>query len=51
MAGKAAILGGHARVSDYLSVGLLSRLVQPLLVDEGSNEGNKGADLFFGLHK
>lgn len=34
MAGKAAILGGHARVSDYLSVGLLSRLVPPSLVDE-----------------
>ncbi|OGX05438.1 MAG: hypothetical protein A3G87_08445 [Omnitrophica bacterium RIFCSPLOWO2_12_FULL_50_11] len=34
MAGKAAELGGQARVSDYLSVGLLSRLVPPSLVDE-----------------
>ena len=34
MAGKAAILGGYVRVSDYLSVGLLSRLVPPALVDE-----------------
>jgi len=34
MAGKAAILGGHVRMSDYLSVGLLSRLVPPSLVDE-----------------
>jgi len=34
MAGKAAELGGRARVSDYLSVGLLSRLVPPRLVDE-----------------
>src|SRR3990167_11537619 len=34
MAGKAAELGGHVRVSDYLSVGLLSRLVPPSLVDE-----------------
>ncbi|MEO6697271.1 MAG: IS4 family transposase, partial [Gammaproteobacteria bacterium] len=33
MAGKAAELGG-VRVSDYLSVGLLSRLVPPALVDE-----------------
>ena len=33
MAGKAAELGG-VRVSDYLSVGLLSRLVPPSLVDE-----------------
>lgn len=34
MAGKAAELGGGARVSDYLSVGLLSRLVPPSLIDE-----------------
>ena len=34
MAGKAAELGGAVRVSDYLSVGLLSRLVPPSLVDE-----------------
>ena len=34
MAGKAAELGGQARISDYLSVGLLSRLVPPTLVDE-----------------
>ena len=34
MAGKAAELGGQARVSDYLSVGLLSRLVPPSLVDD-----------------
>ena len=34
MAGKAAELGGRARISDYLSVGLLSRLVPPSLVDE-----------------
>ena len=34
MAGKAAILGGHVRMSDYLSVGLLSRLVPPSLIDE-----------------
>ena len=33
MAGKAAELGG-IRISDYLSVGLLSRLVPPSLVDE-----------------
>lgn len=33
MAGKAAELGGIL-VSDYLSVGLLSRLVPPSLVDE-----------------
>ena len=34
MAGKAAMLEGNTRVSDYLSVGLLSRLVPPSLVDE-----------------
>ena len=34
MAGKAAMLEGNTRVSDYLSIGLLSRLVPPSLVDE-----------------
>ena len=34
MAGKAAELGGQVRLSDYLSIGLLSRLVPPSLVDE-----------------
>ncbi len=34
MAGKAAELGGQVRISDYLSIGLLSRLVPPSLVDE-----------------
>ncbi len=34
MAGKAATLLGQVRISDYLSVGLLSRLVPPSLVDE-----------------
>jgi len=34
MAGKAAALTGQIRISDYLSVGLLSRLVPPSLVDE-----------------
>lgn len=34
MAGKAAELGGRVRVADYLSIGLLSRLVPPSLVDE-----------------
>ena len=34
MAGKAAELGGQVRLSDYLSIGLLSRLVPPALVDE-----------------
>lgn len=34
MAGKAAGLAGSTRVSDYLSVGLLSRLVPPSLIDE-----------------
>lgn len=34
MAGKAAALTGQVRISDYLSVGLLSRLVPPSLVDE-----------------
>ena len=34
MAGKAAELGGQVRISDYLSIGLLSRLVPPALVDE-----------------
>lgn len=34
MAGKAAVLTGNPRISDYLSVGLLARLVPPALVDE-----------------
>lgn len=41
MAGKAAELGGQARVSDYLSVGLLSRLVPPSLVDEALTAHNR----------
>lgn len=34
MAGKAAELGGPVRIADYLSIGLLARLVPPALVDE-----------------
>lgn len=34
MAGKVAKLDSGVRISDYLSVGLLSRLVPPSLVDE-----------------
>lgn len=34
MAGKVAELGGQVRVADYLSVGLLARLVPPSLVNE-----------------
>ncbi len=34
MAWKAAELEGQVRLSDYLSIGLLSRLVPPSLVDE-----------------
>ncbi len=34
MAGKTAELGGQVRVADYLSVGLLVRLVPPALVNE-----------------
>lgn len=41
MAGKAAELRGQARVSDYLSVGLLSRLVPPSLVDEALTAHNR----------
>ena len=33
MAGKACELGGPIRVADYLSLGLLARLVPPALVD------------------
>jgi hypothetical protein len=41
MAGKAAELRGQVRVSDYLSVGLLSRLVPPSLVDEALTAHNR----------
>ena len=41
MAGKAAALTGQVRVSDYLSVGLLSRLVPPSLVDEALTAHNR----------
>lgn len=41
MAGKAAELGGQVRVSDYLSVGLLARLVPPSLVDEALTAHNR----------
>lgn len=41
MAGKAAELRGQVRVSDYLSVGLLSCLVPPALVDEALTAHNR----------
>ena len=41
MAGKAAALTGQVRVADYLSVGLLSRLVPPSLVDAALTEHNR----------
>ena len=41
MAGKAAELRGQVRVSDYLSVGLLSCLVPPSLVDEALTAHNR----------
>lgn len=41
MAGKAAALTGQVRISDYLSVGLLSRLVPPSLVDEALTAHNR----------
>jgi len=41
MAGKAAALTGQVRVSDYLSVGLLARLVPPSLVDEALTAHNR----------
>ena len=41
MAGKATALTGQVRISDYLSVGLLSRLVPPSLVDEALTAHNR----------
>jgi len=41
MAGKAAALTGQVRVADYLSVGLLSRLVPPSLVDAALTEHSR----------
>jgi hypothetical protein len=41
MAGKAAELRGQVRVSDYLSVRLLSCLVPPSLVDEALTAHNR----------
>lgn len=41
MAGKTAALTGQVRVADYLSVGLLSRLVPPSLVDAALTEHNR----------
>lgn len=38
MAGKAMSLGGAIRVADYLSLGLLARLVPPSLVDQTLTE-------------
>jgi len=38
MAGKALALGGPIRVSDYLSLGLLARLVPPRVVEEALTE-------------
>ena len=41
MAGKAQELGGLIRVADYLSLGLLARLVPPSLVDEALSAHGK----------
>ena len=41
MAGKAQQLGGPVRVADYLSLGLLARLVPPSLVDHALTEHGK----------
>lgn len=41
MAGKALELGGPIRVADYLSLGLLARLVPPSLVDQALTEHGK----------
>jgi hypothetical protein len=41
MAGKAQQLGGPVRVADYLSLGLLARLVPPSLVDQALTEHGK----------
>ena len=42
MAGKALALGGPIRIADYLSLGLLARLVPPVLVDQALTEHGKG---------
>lgn len=41
MAGKALALGGPIRIADYLSLGLLARLVPPSLVEQALTEHNK----------
>jgi hypothetical protein len=41
MAGKAQELGGLIRVADYLSMGLLARLVPPPLIDQALSEHGK----------
>lgn len=41
MAGKAQRLGGPIRIADYLSLGLLARLVPPSLVDQALTEHGK----------
>jgi len=41
MAGKALELGGPIRVADYLSLGLLARLVPPSMVDQALSEHGK----------
>jgi hypothetical protein len=41
MAGKACELGGPIRVADYLSLGLLARLVPPALVDRALTQHGK----------
>lgn len=41
MSGKAMELGGAIRIADYLSLGLLARLVPPSLVDEALTEHGK----------
>lgn len=41
MAGKALSLGGRIRIADYLSLGLLARLIPPALVDAALTEHDR----------
>ena len=41
MAGKASSLGGTIRIADYLSLGLLARLIPPALVDAALTEHDR----------
>ena len=46
MSGKPLTLGGPVRIADYLSVGLLARLVPPALINQSLTEHGRHSNIY-----